>query len=93
MKSVFYNIVNPQFSFCEFTGGGHRCQRKLVSPRHRSNKYTISRVVMISNTNFFKYFFPCRTNQYIQTNIVFCSIVTKNDFKQKLHSKVRRSIC
>ena len=45
-----------------------------------------------TNTNFFKYFFLCRTNQYIQTNIVFCSIVTKNDFKRKLHSKVRRSI-
>ena len=48
MKSVFYNIVERQFSLRQFTVDGHRCPRKLVSPRHRRNEYTISRVEMIS---------------------------------------------
>ena len=47
MKSVFHNIVDPQFSLYNFTGGAMRHPEKLVSPRHRSNKYTISRVEMI----------------------------------------------
>ena len=48
MKSVFYNIVDHQFSLRELTGYGLRFPRKLVSPRHRSNKYPFSRVEMDS---------------------------------------------
>jgi len=48
MKSFFYSVVNPQFSLCDIIGNGYRCPGKLVSPRHRSNKYTISSVEMIS---------------------------------------------
>jgi len=75
MKSFFYNIVNPQFSLDELTAGGYRCPGKLVSPRHRSNKYTISRVEMISLV--YRYFVELYYG--VLFKVIICDSRTKND--------------